>query len=261
MIDAKSIQRALKARGVYGGPIDGDIGPATRAAVRTAVLRTTALPAAAKWGDARRLVAFQQIMMREAGIEVGKIDGFAGPQTLFALERWQDRLRDIETPEEFGVRLLASDVPRQSEAARVYGAPGTNQVRLELPYPMRLAWNPGEAVRSFTINRLAADSAKRALTKIKDHYGEQRIKDLRLDLFGGCFNNRKMRGGKSLSMHAYAAAIDFDPTNNQMRWGRNQAALARPDYDAFWRFWEEEGWVSLGRERNYDWMHVQRARL
>lgn len=28
-----------------------------------------------------------------------------------------------------------------------------------------------------------------------------------------------------------------------------------------WKCWEEEGWVSLGRQRNYDRMHVQAAKL
>jgi hypothetical protein len=28
-------------------------------------------------------------------------------------------------------------------------------------------------------------------------------------------------------------------------------AFAQPEYDAWWRFWEEEGWVSLGRTKNY----------
>lgn len=31
---AVAVQRALSARGYYGGPIDGDIGPGSRAAIR-----------------------------------------------------------------------------------------------------------------------------------------------------------------------------------------------------------------------------------
>ena len=84
---------------------------------------------------------------------------------------------------------------------------------------------------------------------------------LRLDRWGGCLNVRKMRGGSSWSMHAWGIAIDFDPDRNQLKWGRDRAVFARPDYDAWWRCWEDEGWTSLGRTKNYDWMHVQAARL
>ena len=38
-------------------------------------------------------------------------------------------------------------------------------------------------------------------------------------------------------------------------------AFARPEYNMWWKLWEEEGWVSLERQRNFDWMHVQAARL
>ncbi|MCF8078467.1 MAG: hypothetical protein K9K88_04215 [Desulfobacterales bacterium] len=46
-----------------------------------------------------------------------------------------------------------------------------------------------------------------------------------------------------------------------LKWGRDRAHFARTEYDAWWRLWEEEGWVSLGRQRNFDWMHVQAAQL
>jgi len=148
--------------------------------------------------------------------------------------------------------------PRQSECRAFYGAPGTNQVVIDLPYLMTY---DGRPVRRMTINRRCADSAIRALTKISREYTEAERKELGLSIFGGCFNNRKMRGGSALSMHAYACAIDFDPARNQLRWGRDKARLAKPDCEAFWRAWEEEGWVSLGRLKNFDWMHVQAARL
>ena len=63
------------------------------------------------------------------------------------------------------------------------------------------------------------------------------------------------------SMRSWGIAIDDDPARNRLKWKRDRANFAKPDYDAWWRFREEEGWVSLGRSRNYDWMHVQAARL
>ncbi len=36
--------------------------------------------------------------------------------------------------------------------------------------------------------------------------------------------------------------------------------FAKAEYDAWWELWEKEGWINLGRTRNYDWMHVQATR-
>jgi hypothetical protein len=69
------------------------------------------------------------------------------------------------------------------------------------------------------------------------------------------------RGGSTPSTHAFGAAIDHDPCNNRLRWGRLKARLANPSCEEFWRIWESEGWVSLGRTKNYDWMHIQAVKL
>ncbi len=151
--------------------------------------------------------------------------------------------------------------PRQRECAAFYGTPGTGHKMLDLPYPMRIAWDPHVTIKRITIHKKCADSAKRVLQKVKEHYGMEKIGDLGLDLFGGCYNNRPMRGGRSLSMHAYACAIDFDPARNLLRWDHTRARLARRDAVRFWELWEDEGWVSVGRARDFDWMHVQAARF
>ena len=48
---------------------------------------------------------------------------------------------------------------------------------------------------------------------------------------------------------------DIDPDNNQLKWGRDRASFAKPVYDKFWNIVENEGWNSLGRTKNYDYMH------
>jgi len=88
-------------------------------------------------------------------------------------------------------------------------------------------------------------------------YGYDKLKELGIDLFGGCFNYRKMRGGSSYSVHAWGLAIDLDPARNTLNETSKTARFARPEYKALIDIFYKHGFVSLGREANYDWMHFQ----
>lgn len=153
--------------------------------------------------------------------------------------------------------------PKQTvqELNKYYGKVGTNQTRLILPYTMTIAWNKAQKVSTITVHEKVHDSAKRVFERIADHYSPEEIVEHGLDMFGGSLNVRKIRGGNRWSTHAWGIAIDFDPIRNQLRWGGDRAYLAKPECEKFWEFWEEEGWLSLGRSKNYDWMHCQAARL
>ena len=72
---------------------------------------------------------------------------------------------------------------------------------------------------------------------------------------------RELRWLHQRAMHSWGIAIDYDPDNNALHWGRDRASFALPAYDKWWDYWEAEGWVSLGRAKNFDWMHVQAARV
>lgn len=154
--------------------------------------------------------------------------------------------------------------PTQTEiwsGKSVFGGPGDNIVLVDLPYKMRLSWDFKTTVSRMSVNEACANALVDVLKKTLDHYGMDKIRELGLDVFGGGYNKRKITGGSKWSMHAYGCAFDIDPDNNQYKWGRDKAKLAKSEYDAFWRFVEEEGGVSLGRQCNYDWMHFQFARL
>jgi len=62
------------------------------------------------------------------------------------------------------------------------------------------------------------------------------------------------------STHAWGIAIDWFPGQNKMHWDSRKASLAHPDLDAWWALWEQEGWLSLGRTEDRDWMHIQAAK-
>jgi hypothetical protein len=271
----RAIQRRLKELGHYADPVDGDRGPNTDRAVEAALARRSGeLPEAwLGWSGERKAVAFLQLICKDAGLEVGSIDGLWGPQTEFAFESFQ-RLQETGEPpapwrDDEPLDVNPNGWPRQDEAAleSFYGphgvpnGPSPPLVRVACPWTLRIAWETTRTASGISIHEKVAPSLERVLGRIHAHYGEDRIRDLRLDLYGGSYNPRSMRGGTRWSMHAWAIAIDWDPSNNQLRWGRDRASLARPEYADWWRCWEEEGWVSLGRTRNFDWMHVQAARL
>lgn len=151
--------------------------------------------------------------------------------------------------------------PREGDAGDFFGKPGTGLQLMELPYPLLLSWDTKEIVTRMTCHSLVATPLKKIFTRTLEHYGKEDISRLGLNLFGGCYNNRPKTGGTSLSMHAYGAAVDLDPDHNRLKWNSDRASFARHYYDAFWSFVEDEGAVSLGRTRNYDWMHFQFARL
>lgn len=226
------IQTRLMTLGFDPGGIDGKFGPRTKSAVR----------------------AFQ----RAHGLVD---DGIVGPKTLSEL--FPEPMPERDTDPIFSKPLLgpSRQWPRQKDVEAYFGAPGSNQVMFSCPYPMRLAWSLKTQVMRFSCNRKVENALDNIFSEVLTHYGMDRIKQLRLDLFGGCLNVRKMRGGSRWSMHAYGIAVDIDPAHNQLRWGKDKAAMAGREYDAYWQIVEKYGGVSLGRTRNYDWMHFQFARL
>ena len=147
----------------------------------------------------------------------------------------------------------------QKEIKDYFGEPGENQVRLKLPYTMKLSWAKDKNINSFYCHEKVADSLFRIFKRTLDVYGLEKVKELGLDIWGGCFNVRKKRGGDNFSLHSYGIAVDLDPENNRLRWRSDRACFAKQEYDRFWEIVESEGWVSLGRSKGFDWMHFQAA--
>lgn len=256
----KNAQRVLRSEAAYKGAIDGDPGTGSVAAA----WRVTDVPAAPSpaqpWTPERIVIAGAQVALKRAGFDAGPPDGFYGPQTDASYEAWRAHGRR----ETFIERDGESNWGRQSGIEARFG-PAAAEICtrgvVTPPWRMVLAWDTRTVISEFRCHADVAESAQRAFDRIGQAHNGEQIRDLGLHLFGGCFNNRRKRGGRSLSTHAWGVAIDLDPARNRLKWGRDQARLAQPDAETFWEIWEDEGWLSLGRARNYDWMHVQAPAL
>jgi hypothetical protein len=257
----KLVQSELNKR--YGSNlvVDGITGSKTEAAL----MKVSVLPT--EWDIDRKLIGFIQHVATLEGIDAGAIDGRWGPQTDQAHEDLVYKLKHGKLPEPWRQDEFHGHTdgkwPLQNEADMnaFYGEVGTNQGKCNSPYPLKLAWDTDKVINRFTCHEKVAPVIERILQKVLDHYGLEEIQRLRLDLWGGALNVRKMRGGTKWSTHSWGTSVDWDPANNKLKWGKDKATLAGPEYDFWWQCWEEEGAVSLGREQNRDWMHVQFARL
>lgn len=143
------------------------------------------------------------------------------------------------------------------EITAKFGEPGSNQVMCNLPYRMKLAWDLNTTVSRFLCHKDVKSQLEAIFVEVLAHYGITQIQKLELDIFGGCLNVRQMVGGNRPSIHSWGLAVDLNPTKNQLKMSDKSAQFAKPEYIKFWEIVEKHGGFSLGRTKNYDWMHFQ----
>jgi hypothetical protein len=150
---------------------------------------------------------------------------------------------------------------KTSEIIKKYGKPnqqGSYLTTINLPYPMRLAWDKKTTVNRMRCHKLIADDFLAVFNDLLKHYGLEKIQELGIDLFGGCFNFRAMRGGSDYSRHSWGIAIDLDPERNKLRETSKTARFARPEYKPMIDIFYKHGFIGLGPEQNRDWMHFEK---
>jgi len=125
---------------------------------------------------------------------------------------------------------------------------------IDLPYTMYYDKQP---VNKMRCHKLVAKAFLNVFNDLLAHYGESKLNELEITDFGGCFNYRLMRGGNKLSVHSWGCAIDLNPSRNLLTETSKTARFARPEYKQMIDIFYKHGFESLGREKNYDWMHFE----
>ena len=147
----------------------------------------------------------------------------------------------------------------QAQTIKKYGNPcrTENLVTIDVPYPLRIAWDLSKTTKKVTCHKLIANNLLGVFNDLLEEYGLEKIQELGIDLFGGIYNCRPMRGGTKFSKHAWGIAIDLDPARNTLKETSRTARFARPEYQKMIDIFYKHGFISLGREKNYDWMHFE----
>lgn len=154
--------------------------------------------------------------------------------------------------------------PLQSQAMSFYGDPRRagwlqeNTIHVACPWPIHVGKIP---VNSILIHKKCAESLQRVLLATWDILDRDatKIRAHHYDVYDGSYNLRLKRGGVSLSMHSFAAAIDWDASDNPFHTTKHFFTDSDPLIVKF----KEEGWVWGGdwSPGSVDGMHVQAARV
>jgi peptidoglycan hydrolase-like protein with peptidoglycan-binding domain len=225
-----------------------------------------------QWPDDRRATALVQLVGKAKGQYSSDIDGWWGQLVQWAFDqlvclrtsnRTDNNWRDSDEPIDVNPHGWPLESRDQQALIAFYGQPGNVKlVKVACPWPMHLTWDPSSKVKSISIHEKLGDSLTKILEAVHKHYGDTKLKELGLDRFSGSYNPRPMTGTDPPrpSLHSYGIAVDWDDDRNQYRWTRDKARMAKPEYRDWWQIWESEGWCSLGRVKDFDWMHVQAAK-
>jgi hypothetical protein len=115
---------------------------------------------------------------------------------------------------------------------------------------------------NFKVHKDAYASLYNAFTQIQSTYGMEQVWALGLNTCSGIHYPKWKTGStvQKLSMHTWGVAIDLLAGLNPLK-GPNskspKAQFSKPEYAKFISIMEQNGWLSLGKNSNYDWMHFQ----
>jgi hypothetical protein len=102
--------------------------------------------------------------------------------------------------------------PHDDTASKIkfFGKPGTNLVQITPPFQMYYDKHP---IKTITVNKMIATALLLVFNEILDKcdHDQKKVDAIGASNFGGCYNERSIRGSKNISNHSFACAIDINP--------------------------------------------------
>ena len=129
-------------------------------------------------------------------------------------------------------------------------------VVINLPFPMRLSWEPKTTIKRAQCHKLIAEKLTAALEQMASRVPPLNLYDLNLDRWGGCFEFRPIRGGNELSRHSWGVAVDINPDIGRLGNADDAAKYPKFIIESF----ENAGFIWGGRWKDRpDPMHFEIA--
>lgn len=148
----------------------------------------------------------------------------------------------------------------QDKIEKIYGksCDESNLVFASIPFPLIIAWDKTKTTRRIRCHKLVKKDVENIFKDILATYGLEKIKELGINLFGGCYECRNKRGGTTSSLHSWAIAIDIFPEKNGLKTPFRNAQFSKPEYKPLLDIFYKYGWINLGVEKGYDAMHFEK---
>lgn len=146
-----------------------------------------------------------------------------------------------------------------SQIVSIFGKAGDdrNLITVPMPYPRRIAWDKSVITNKMQCHKLVAPVFQKIHKEILAHYGIEEIRRLEIDIFGGCYNFRKMRGGSDWSRHSWGIAEDINPDKNTLKMSWKNSQFSKLPYKAMVDIYYSNGFINQGLEKAFDPMHFE----
>jgi hypothetical protein len=112
-------------------------------------------------------------------------------------------------------------------------------------------------ISTFKVHEKEKSTIEKCYIDINKAYGLEKIYELGLNTCSGTYCPRNIRGGNTYSMHSWGTAIDILAGLNGLKTKAPKAQFSKPEYKKFLEIMESNGWYSLGKRYDFDYMHFQ----